>query len=288
MKTLIPILLLTIGLTACKEADTTPALSEEDAQIIQLTVAEALADQNDGLMTELYDMRSNLRFGASVSNSTQFERPPRRPGQGEPRNETRTYDPVTGKHVIQFERSHTSPGMAKTQSVYLEYIFKNPDGAFVQFPGRQEVASIAFTGQRTGTITTRNHASETSRTATWTLTGLEAASSTIRLDGTQSNSGSRTTTLPNGAPVAREFDMTLTFAGVSIDKSFATDSTLENKVSGTITFEHTMSHTTPTGEVRERTHSGSIELAGNGRAILRIMGIRQLYLINLATGEIGS
>lgn len=287
MKRILPFLLLAVGFSACSEVDKTPSISEEDTQVIQASVSAALADQNDGVMTELYDVTSTLRFGAPVSGSVQNERPPR-PGHGGERNYTRTYDPATGKHVIAYEHSFSGPGISKSMSVYQEYIFTNPDGAFVQFPGRSEVATIAFTGRREGSMTTPRHSSESSRRAQWTMTGLENSSSTIVLNGTQANEGDMTVTLREGGTASREYTMTMTFADVNIDKSFQADSTLEDKVSGTITFEHTMKHTLPNGEVREKTNSGSIELTGDGRALLRIMGLRTLYRINLATGDVES
>lgn len=287
MKRILPFLLLTVGLSACSEADKTPSLSDEDTQVIQAAVATALADQNDGVMAELYDVTKELRFGAPISGSVQNERPPR-PGHGGERNYSRTYDPATGKHVISFEHSFTAPGISKSMSVYQEYIFTNPDGAFVQFPGRFEVASIAFTGRREGSMTTPRHSSETNRRAQWTMSGLQSGSSTIVLNGSQTNEGEMTVNLREGGSASREYSMSLSFADVNIDKSFQADSTLEDKVSGTITFEHTMKHTLPNGEVREKTNTGSIELTGDGRALLRIMGVRSLFAINLSTGAVES
>lgn len=283
------LLFLFVGLIACKEADNTPSLSEEDLQAVTLAVSEALADETDGVMTELYDLQNNLAFGRSNSDVGVLQGPQRgpRPGQGDPRNQVRTYDPVTGKHVIQFVRSFTGMGVTKSQSVYLEYIFTNPDGAFVEFPGREEVAQIQFTGDRDGSITSPRGSTTTSREATWLMQGLDDASTTIRLNGSQENSGTMNGTTPNG-DFSREFTLTLGFADVTLDKSFEADSTLENKVTGTITFEMTMKHTLPNGEIREKTNQGSIDLAGNGKALLRIMGIRTLFAINLATGDVES
>lgn len=280
------LLFLAVGLIACQEADNAPSLSEEDLQVVTLAVSEALSDQTDGVITELYDLQDQLGHGR-VQSGFQFGPRGPRPGQGEPRNEVRTYNPETGQHIIQFERSFVGEGVSKSQSVYLEYIFTNPDGAFVEFPGREEVATVQFTGDREGTMTNRRQSSTTNREAAWLMSGLEDASTTIRLNGTQSNSGTMTAITPRG-DVSRVFNLDLSFADVTIDKSFEADSTLENKVTGTITFDMNMTHTLPNGEIREKTNSGSIDLAGNGRAILRIMGIRTLYSINLATGDVES
>lgn len=283
------LLFLAIGLIACREADNAPSLSEEDLQAVTLAVSEALADETDGVMTELYDLQSNLTFGRIRSDVGVAQGPHGgpRPGQGDPRNLVRTYDPVTGKHVIQFQRSFNGFGVTKSQSAYLEYIFTNPDGAFVEFPGREEVAQVRFTGEREGSFSGRRRSSTTSREATWLMQGLEDASTTIRLNGTQENSGTMSGSTPNGE-FAREFTLTLGFADVTLDKSFEADSTLENNVTGTITFNMTMKHTLPNGEIREKTNQGSIDLTGNGRALMRIMGIRTLFAINLATGDIES
>jgi hypothetical protein len=283
------LLFLFVGLMACKEADNSASMSEEDLRAVTLAVSEALADETDGVMTELYDLQNNLAFGGRNSDVGVAQAPQRgpRPGQGDPRNQVRTYDPATGKHVIQFVRSFSGMGITKSQSVYLEYIFTNPDGAFIEFPGREEVAQIRFTGKREGSITAPRRSSTTSREATWLMQGMENASTTIRLNGTQKNSGSMAGATPNG-DFSREFTLTLNFADVTLDKSFEADSTLETNVTGTITFNMTMKHTLPNGEIREKTNQGSIDLAGNGKALLRIMGIRTLFAINLATGNVES
>jgi hypothetical protein len=289
MKRILPFLILSVGLSACSEVDKTASISEEDAQVIATNMASALADRNDGVMTELYDLTSALGFGAVLNTSGPFApgMPPR-PGAGNKRNFTRTYDPATGKHVISFEHSITANDITKSMSVYQEFIYKNPAGSFVQFPGRVEVATLDFTGRRQGTVTTPRHSSQDLRKATWSMSGLQSGSAGILLNGSQENSGDVTVKLADDKTASRQYTMKLTFADVNIAKSFRADSTLENKVSGTITFEHSMKHTLPNGELREKTNSGSIELTGNGRALLRIMGIRAIYGINLSTGDVDS
>lgn len=290
MKRILPFLILSIGLSACSEVDKTASITEEDTQVITATVATALADRNDGVITELYDLTSALGFGSVLNASGPFapSAVPPRLGAGNKRNYTRSYDPATGKHVISFEHSMTANDVTKSMSVYQEFIYKNPAGAFVQFPGRVEVATLAFTGRRQGSITTPRHSSQDLRQATWNMSGLQSGSTRILLNGSQQNKGDMTVKLADDKTASRQYEMKLTFADVNIAKSFRADSTLENKVSGTITFEHTMKHTLPTGEVREKTNSGSIELTGNGRALLRIMGIRAIYGINLSTGDVDS
>ena len=60
---------------------------------------------------------------------------------------------------------------------------------------------------------------------------------------------------------------------------------LENEITGSLQYTMLLTRTVD-GETSERTVEGTIELEGNGRALLRFNGLRQLYRINLTDGEV--
>lgn len=259
--------------------------NDQDVEALALIIAESLSDQNDGFITEFYDFRAEFVGTAPNGPAKGLTSSGPRPGHGRPQNVVKTYDPETGKHVIEFDRSFSNPMISKSQEVYMSYIFTSADGDFVEFPALNPYSSVAFNGQRSGSITTVRKSSVSEREAEWTMSGFDADSEVITLQGSQSNQGSMVVKTKNG-DLTKEYSMTMSFDGIELDKSFREDSTLENKLSGSIQFEMNMVHTLPNGEIKEKSNSGSIDLAGDGKALLRIMGVRQVFTIRLKDGEV--
>lgn len=260
---------------------------EQDLEALTLIISESLSDQNDGFITEMYDFTTEF-MGSSLSSPAKgLASSGPRPGHGRPQNFTKSYDPETGKHVLEFERNFSNRVITKSQNVYLEYIFQTSDSSFVEFPADSAYSTVSFNGERSGSIVTARKSSESDRTANWQMSGFESESETITLNGTQSNQGSMVVKTKNG-DLSKEYTLTMSFVDIILDKSFREDSTLENKLTGTIDFEMNVIHSLPNGEIKEKSNSGTIDLAGDGKAILRIMGIRQIFSINLDDGEVDS
>jgi len=267
-------------------SDSTQLLeNDQDVEALTLIIAETLSDQNDGFITEMYDFKTEFIGGSHSGHAKGIASSGPRPGHGRPQNVVKTYDPETGKHVIEFDRSFSNPMISKSQQVYMSYIFTSADGGFVEFPALKPYSSVEFNGQRSGSITTIRKNSASERVAEWTMSGFDADSDVITLEGSQSKQGSMVVKTKNG-DLTKEYSMTMSFDGIELDKSFREDSTLENKLSGTIQFEMNMVHTLPNGEIKEKSNSGSIDLAGDGKALLRIMGVRQIFTIRLKDGEV--
>ncbi len=277
-----------LALTLFSCSDSTSLLdNEQDIEALTLIIAESLSDQNDGFITEFYDFSSEFA-GASVSGPAKgIANSGPRPGHGRPQNFVKTYDPVTGKHTLEFERSFSNRMISKSQNVYLEYIFQAEDGSFVEFPKESPYSTVSFSGERNGSIETVRKTSSSTREATWQMSGFEPESEFISMNGSQSGQGSMVVKTKSG-DLSKEYTLTMSFENISLDKSFLADSTLENKLSGTIDFEMNVVHTLPNGEIKERVNSGTIDLAGDGKALLRIMGIRQIFAIDLKDGEVES
>ncbi len=281
-------LLLSFGvLAACQDADRTTSLSEQDVQAVQMAVAEALSDQHDGTMTDLYDMQGTLYAGGAAKAGASVMEGPGQPPvwRGDDHNRSYTYDSTSGTHTYLFQRSHQRVGFSKTLDVRLEYRFTSPGGTFLQFPRRDTVATIEFVGRREGTHTGPVRNAEFLRESEWTLTGLEPASTLIHLTGTQTHTGSMSINAPDTS-FSRSYRLHMDFTDVTLDKGYRNAETLEGMVSGTIQYEIEMVRTGGDGAAETKTLSGSIDLTGDGRALLRIMGVRQVVRIDLARGTI--
>jgi hypothetical protein len=105
------------------------------------------------------------------------------------------------------------------------------------------------------------------------------------LSGTQESTGSDEMSLPDSVVAAGTYSMTLNAIDVTIERQENEEGDLERLVTGTI--QYTMSITkTRNGETVTREGEGTLELDGSGEALMRILGLRELYRIDLQDGEV--
>jgi hypothetical protein len=284
-------LALVLALAACDTTSPEPELSEEEADAVAEVMADALSDQTDGMMAGLYDLTATVSRDGIAYNSTSAKSD-ERTWRGVHRDFAASYDPETGEHLIQYRREIDRPNFTKSIGVNLSYLFEDVDGNFLEFPRRQsdDIATITFDGQRNGeTQVTRPRGSRTStvdREAQWVLDGLEDGSELMTLSGTQTHVGTHQVER-NGATRMREFTLRLNIADVTIQKpTDDSDEALEGRVTGTLEYQAEITLTTVNGAARTNTYRGTVELEGNGRALLRIMGLRAPIAIDLANGDV--
>ncbi|MEM8489024.1 MAG: hypothetical protein AAF564_25990 [Bacteroidota bacterium] len=291
-------LLLVFAATGCdslnNEEPEVAALSQEDLEAASSILAESLSDQNEGLMANLNDMTAEIGVTRlSYSNRNFWSNPGLRPCRGEDRSFEKTYDETTGIHAINYSRNVESEVCSKDVAVNLNYTFTDENGEYIEFPrlNRGDIASIAFEGSRVGSgsydsrrgarAVTFDHAGE------WNLTGLQ--SDVASLTGSQTNSGSYETTRQDSSGNAQTQSGTYNLAFSTVDVTIATDdsedSELENQITGAIQYTMTMEKTI-NGETEMQDVEGTIELEGNGRAVLRFLGLRKIYRITLRDGDI--
>ncbi len=279
-------LMLTVTLNACKESSLESTMSDEDIEVLTAIVAKSVADQNEGFITDVYDVQRGLSFDGNTSARKESDNniasgPEWRGGES---NHSRSYDPETGVHTFEYKRSFVRPAMSKTMTATLKYIFYAPDESFVEFPARQTVESIDFRGMRTLSITTPNVVNNSQSRGTWTLSGLSTGN-IHTFQGTQTNSGSMSVRTRERGFANRTYSIEYQFVDVTIEKALRDSDQLEDKISGTVRFKAEIKQTV-NGEETVRSAEGTLDLTGNGTALLRITGLRNVYQINLATGDV--
>lgn len=281
---------LLLTLVACDTTSPEPEVDEQEAEAVADIMANALSDRSDGMMAGLYDLTASVsRTGLSYGDSAE-KRHVDRDWRGRHRDFAAEYNPETGEHLIQYRREVDRPGFYKSVGVNLSYIFEDVDGTFLEFPRRQydDIAVITFEGTRKGETQIRRDAgsfeSTFDRQAQWVLGGLEDGSEVMELGGTQSQQG--TQRIQRGDRVrTRNFMMRLNIVDVTIEKPTSDDDPIEERISGTIEYQVSVTHTI-NGEERTHEYRGTVELDGKGAARLRLMGFRNPFFINLANGDV--
>ncbi len=293
-------LLLALSLAACDalQSGNETALSQEDAQAVAEIVAQSLADRSDGMMTDLYDATATFDqngmyylTGSVVSKKGDEVQSPRY-WRGMRRDFRVNYDSTTGTHTIYFIHEVSRPGFQKSIETQLQYVFKDGAGQFIARPRveRDRIASIDFEGFRKGSMALRTpsgneRSSSFERRASWHVEGLETESDTITFEGEQQMEGARHFVNDKGRKLEMEFRAHLVTDGpVYILKPSATDS-LEHLTYGTLAYKVRMVKRTGDKEVVHEVE-GTIEMNGDGSALMRFYGVPQTYRIFLGTGEV--
>ena len=287
-------LALVLTLAACDTTSPEPELSEEEAEAVADVMANALSDQTDGMMAGLHDLTATVSRDGLAYTSADAKSHTDRDWRGLHRNFAASYDPETGEHLIQYRREIERPNVTKSIGVNLSYIFEDVDGTFLEFPRRQsdDIATITFDGRRTGeTQVNRLRGTRTStvdRNAQWVLDGLEDGTSVMTLSGTQTHVG--TLEVERGdATRSRTFSLRLNIVDVSIQKRTTDgEEPLEGRITGTLEYQAEIMLVTANGTERTNTYRGTVDLEGNGQALVRVMGLRAPIAIDLASGDVES
>lgn len=265
-------------------------LSEVDIEVATQIVGESLSDHNEGVFASLYDALSSLSTDQINYGSQQMAKAgdDDNSGRGFESEYNATYDPETGEHHITFRRSIVRPPFSKTMSANLKYIFTDIDGAFLEFPKRQQdsIETIDFRGTRAGTKNGPVRASEFSRTDTLFLSGVSSATNLLELDGNHHGEGSMIVNTRESGTVERSYSIQIELVDISVDKAVVQENgSLEEGVTGFLRYKLVMKHSN-NGQNRERTVEGTIELNGDGTALLRIEQVKKFFTISLRNGDV--
>jgi hypothetical protein len=299
--TVLVVALLTLSLSGCdilnNDEPEVAAMTAEDLELASELMADALSDQSEGLMADLNDMTASVENQRIVYAGRNFwNNPSLRPCRGINRDYSRSFDPATGTFTIAYSRQHEAENCSKSVEVHLQYVFTDSTGAFVAEPilQRRSIAEIAFEGTRTGTAShmfpngdTRTASME--QEAQWNLSGLNGSADVATLAGTQTKTGTYAKTMGDSLTLEGTYTLNMETVDVTIQASAAAgddgaNDEIEAKVTGTIHYTMTMTQTV-NGESTIKETEGTIDLEGNGHALLRFLGLNPIYRINLRDGE---
>jgi hypothetical protein len=284
---------LLFGFSACSsvtDADEENPITEEDLELAAEIVGESLSDQNSGAMSSMYDALSNVgrqgiryggpRNGVQKEISFQFAR-------GSERDYEYDYDPETGIHSINFNRSVERPNFSKSVTAALEYIFADPEGTFVVFPraNRDSIETIDYSGVREGTSEGARFESEFVRTEEFFFEGLHETSSEFQMNGTHESQGTRIRKPENRPEIESTYDISIEFVDILIDKEVVEQNgSLEEGVTGTVNYSVVFSATNG-DQNRDKEVEGTVEFLGDGTGLMRFARFAKVFRLSLSDGN---
>lgn len=272
-------------------------LTDEELEIATEIIGESLSDQNEGIFSSLNDafvipsesgfQEQALTTGGDSHLLSSMAQDSSGSNQNE-RNFSYSYDPETGIHSVSFNRILNRPLITKESSAELEYIFYDINGEFIESPRmeNERVETVDYSAERTGSITTPRRTSAYQRSDLFVTDGLSATSGTIQIDGLHQGSGQFEATRQNGDSITREYEISVDFLNVQIDKQLMEQTnSLQRGVTGSVAYEMTISRAI-NGDESTKTVNGTIELNGDGTALLRFRNVLDIFRIKLDDGSV--
>jgi len=283
-------LALVLVLAACDTSapDSGDAADLTEAEVTEATaiIADALAEDAGGLAASTRDLTASVSADSMRAGPRgvrghrgRGDRPPCRADY------ELTYDEATGTHTVSYACSReTETGTASFGSE-LTYQFRDASGGFVPEPGAvwESVDAVTFGGVRSGSVARSRgevqFVSAFEQTGEWALTALADDATPGVLAGRQRRTGSRSVTGPDSSR-SRAFSLDLSGSGIELREGA---DGLGHAAVGELVYTLEM-EVTRNGEAETRTVEGTIDLEDDGRALLRVFGLRTVYRISLGDG----
>lgn len=290
------VVVLAVSISGCSldgiDTQVQDDITEEDILAASEILGESLSDETSGVMGSLNDALTNVSSQGFVPQGpaklSGRNKDDDNSGRGQESDFSYSYDPETGIHTISFIRSVNKPNFTKSVTDTLKYIFTDNNGEFIEKPRAEKdrIETIDFSGFREGTLESFKRNSFFVRTDTFLINGVSQAFALLNIEGVHNGRGNAEITRNDGTILEREYTLEINFLNIEIDKSVVQQKqSLEQGVTGTLTWEMVIQKTT-NGSENEKTIRGTIEMNGDGTALLRFNRIQKLFQINLDNGEV--
>ena len=264
------------------------SLSDEDIELATQIIGESVSDDNSGIISSMYDAVSTVdKDGIAYNANKAKENHDDRNGRGREGSYSYTYDPTTGTHTLEYNRSVNKGDFEKSVSLLNTYVYTSPEGEFIARPraNKDSIESVDFTGSKSGFVNSRFRNSEFARLDTFAIAGLHSTSSIVSVDGKHYGQGNASGTTSDSVLASRDYTVNIEFLNVEIDKdSVEANGNLEQGVTGTLNYSIVLNKTI--GDVLDsEVIEGTIELTGDGTALLRFNKVAKIVRFSLKDGR---
>lgn len=288
------LLLAALAVTSCTlsgiEDDVNSTITDEDLEAASQILGESLSADNSGLILSLNDALTTVSSdGFSMAGSPQKSTEPtlqNDSGRGNESEYSYSYNPETGVHTVSFKRTINRPLFSKEVTDTLNYIFTDNAGEFIESPQAEQerIESINYNGYRDGSVETPRKTSSFIRKDTLLINGVSGASPILQIDGVHNGNGFLEVKRPNGDLLERSYQLEINFLNIEIDKELSQRG-LEQGVTGTLSWEMIIDKHT-SGNESTKTMRGTIEMNGDGTALLRFQNFLKIFQVNLDNGDV--
>lgn len=293
ISTVVLVLLITAASCTLDDVSNTnnETITEQDLQAAGEILGESLSSDNSGVLLSLTDALTNFS-GTSFSSSQIKTATPTtqddRSGRGGETDYNYSYNQQTGIHTISFRREVERPLFSKTVIDTLNYIFKDSNGRFIESPDTEaeRIEHINYNANREGEILTPRKNSFFVRTDTFLIDGVSNASPLLSIDGVHNSNGNiKVDNRVENKAFERSYDLEINFLSIEIEKPSNGSIDLSRGVTGTLSWEMTI-HKSSNGNSSSKTLRGTVEMSGDGTAMLRFQNLLKRFQVNLNNGDV--
>ncbi|MDZ7657766.1 DUF5666 domain-containing protein [Fodinibius sp.] len=266
-------------------------ITEQDLQAASQILGESLSSDNSGILLSLNDALTNFsstNFTTSQNKTGTPTTQDDRSGRGGETNYNYSYDQQTGTHTISFSRQVDRPLFSKTVIDTLNYIFKDNNGAFIESPDTEadRIEFINYNANREGEILTPRKSSFFVRTDTFLIDGVSDATPVLSIDGVHNSNGNiEVDNQVENQAFERSYELEINFLSIEIEKPSSGPIDLSRGVTGTLSWEMTI-RKSANGSSDSKTLRGTIEMSGDGTALLRFQDLFKRFQVNLRNGDV--
>ncbi|MDZ7690956.1 MAG: DUF5666 domain-containing protein [Balneolaceae bacterium] len=288
------LLLAALTVTSCTlsgiEDDVNSTITDDDLEAASQILGESLSADNSGLILSLNDALTTVSSdGFSMVGAPQKSTEPtlqNDSGRGNESEYSYSYNPETGVHTVSFKRSIDRPLFSKEVTDTLKYMFTDNAGEFIDSPQAEQerIESINYYGYRDGSVETPRKTSSFIRKDTLLINGVSGASPILQIDGVHNGNGFLEVERPNGNILERSYQLEINFLNIEIDKELSQRG-LEQGVTGTLSWEMIIDKNN-NGNESTKTLRGTIEMNGDGTALLRFQSFLKIFQVNLDNGDV--
>jgi hypothetical protein len=266
-------------------------ITEQDLQAAGEILGESLSSDNSGILLSLTDALTTFSSTGFTTSQIKAGNPTMqndRSGRGRETDYSYAYDPDTGIHTITFRRQVRRPLFSKTVIDTLNYVFKDGNGTFIERPKAEaeRIESINYYANREGEISTPRRNSFFVRTDTFLINGVSDATPVLSIDGVHNSNGNiEVNNKVKNRIFERSYVLEINFLSIEIEKPTDSPVDLSRGVTGTLSWEMTIQKNA-NGSSTSKTLRGTIEMNGDGTALLRFRNLLKRFQINLNNGDV--
>jgi hypothetical protein len=259
-------------------------LTLEESLIAGQIIGESVSENQNGLLSSFSEAfavptESNLETGPSPLSTGSFRNL---------ENYSYEFESETGVHSITFTRQDNNQFFTTTSSYTLNYIFYDINQNVIRFPAEQqnEIEAVEYTAFRSGDILADTKSSVFTRTDRLFIDGLSSDTDILTIDGYHSGEGLFTKVRADGSQIEREYLLDINYLDIRINKPVVLSSrNFRNGVTGALSYESTIREM-GNGNPETKIVNGTVELNGDGTALLKFREQFDTFRLRLANGEV--
>jgi hypothetical protein len=280
-------LLLLISLQYCTIdgfEQNTSSLTIEESLVAGQIIGESVSENQNGILSSFSEAfaipgQTGLVSGPSLLSSGSFRNL---------LNYTYEFNPDSGIHQVTFTQENNTSFFNSVSDYTIRYKFFDTNQHIIENPlqRQDEIEAVDYSATCSGEIQANSKLSLFTRTDRLLMDGLSSDSGILTIDGFHSGEGTFTQIRPDGSQIEREYLLDINYLDIRINKELVqSNRNFRKGINGALSYESTV-RKTGNGTPETKIVNGTIELNGDGTALLKFREQFDTFRLRLENGEV--